>query len=1074
MTAEEPLVIGHAGAGALARGFASSAQRSILDLLRHGAAVRRDDPAIGALGEASISYGGLLALTGYAHEVLHGSNLGGGGRIALVLPQGPMAATAFLATAALAECAPLNPAYSLRELEFSLVDLRAKGVIVPGDRADTLRPVAEKHGIKVVEIAAAKSGVAGDFTLNGRPRAGSAAPPIARQPEEVALVLHTSGTTSRPKIVPIRQGQICASAASIASCLQLDRNDTALGVMPLFHIHGLVASLLSVLHSGGRVIYLSRFEPTTFEEGLVEARATWFTAVPTMLQAILKHCRDLDVGRLALRFIRSSSAPLPATLFKELERRFGVPVIEAYGMTEAAHQIASNPLPPRDRKIGSVGITAGLEVTTLSADGKSLAKGETGEIAIRGPTLFTGYENNPKANDDAFVDEWFRTGDLGCVDEEGYIRIEGRLKEIINRGGEKIAPREVEDVLLEHPDIDQAAAFPVAHGTLGEDIAATVVLREGSNLSEEEIREHLAGVLAEFKVPQRIIVLDEIPKGPTGKVQRLALAGLLAFALQPEAVSPRNERERTLARLWSEVLGRPEESIGVHDNFFALGGDSIAAITVAGRARVAGFSLTPRDVSLRPTIAALAEAAGTSVAVTEQRPVTGSFELGAAAKLLLEVCGGRPEHVMCLSLVLEARGALDRGAVEAAMTQVVNHHDGLRMRLRASEGDGRWIGEILGPLTDVSVQHVDLSREAHAQKQETLLARVREAFESVREKVLRGAPPTQFLTIEIGPGEPWGVLVLIHHLLADQFSLRILQEDFSFLYARIKAGDRAVDLPGKSTSVVYASRREREALDEAKPEDLAYWLSEIDVAALPVPSTSEVSHAGIDFLSSVLSPQETSARVIGAATQCRVEPVDVLATAYALAIRDWTQSGSPHIAMNVAMTGRTTVPEDVDLSRTIGCFAHGVPVVIGIDESQNRSELIRSVAKQLRNVPKQGAEFLRHAMSGRETAPRLLNPWGLEYVGPRIPLFNYVGAARGAAQNGNGAPTFAAKTNWRIGELTCIDGMQTSANAGMGLSLVLVGGALIMLFSWGKGVFGRESIVSLSEAYLQRLRWLGE
>ena len=1070
---DESLAIGDAASGTLAQGYASSAHRTLLDLLRHGAAVRRDDPAIGALGAPAMSHGELLALTGYVHGVLSGLDLASDSRIALVLPQGPVAATAFLAVAAVAECAPLNPAYGLKELEFSLIDLKVKAVIVPGDRVGELRPLAEKHAIRILEIAAAESGVAGDFILNGIPRAESGGAPSARRGDDIALVLHTSGTTSRPKIVPLRQAQICASAANIAASLQLDRNDTALGVMPLFHIHGLIASLLAVLHSGGRVVYVPRFEPRSFAEWLVGTRATWFTAVPTILQAILKHGQNLDTGKLSLRFIRSSSAPLPATVFDELERAFGVPVIEAYGMTEAAHQISSNPLPPGRRKSGSVGITTVLQATTLSPDGKPLPKGEQGEIALRGPTLFTEYENNVRANSEAFVDGWFRTGDVGRIDADGYIRIEGRLKEIINRGGEKIAPREVEDVLLEHAEIDQAAAFPVPHTTLGEDIAATVVLRQGSNLSEEAIRAYLARAIAEFKVPQRIIVVDEIPKGPTGKVQRLALAKLLEFALVPEVVPPRDERERALARVWSEVLGRPQESIGIYDNFFALGGDSIAAITVAGKARVAGLALTPRDISLRPTIAALAEAAATNVAVTEQQPVAGRFELGAAAKLLLEVCGGHLAEVMCLSLVLEARGPLDRAAVAAALTRVVNHHDGLRARfLMSSDGERRWTGEILPPFTDVPVHHVDLSREANG-KQEVLLARVREAFGRVSEKALSGVPPTEFLTVEMGPGEPWGVLMLIHHMVADQFSLRILQEDFSFLYARIVQGDRTAELPLKSTSSLHAARRERETLDETKPEDLEYWLSERNVEALPISATSEVAHARIEFLPSMLPPADTTAIVTGTAAKYRVEPVDVLATAYGLALRDWIHSSSPDIVMNVAMTGRTTVPEDVDLSRTIGCFAHAVPVVVAIDESQAKGDLIRSVAKQLRSVPKQGSEFLKHAMSGTPMAERLLKPWGVEYVGRRIPLFNYVGAAQSPAQSGLGVPTFVSKTDWRIGGLACVDGMQTSANAGMGVSLVLVHGALIALFSWGKDVFPRESIMALSEAYVQRLRWLG-
>jgi acyl-CoA synthetase (AMP-forming)/AMP-acid ligase II len=258
---------------------------------------------------------------------------------------------------------------------------------------------------------------------------------------------------------------------------------------------------------------------------------TWYTAVPTMHQAILARApRNAEsVARTKLRFIRSSSSSLPPQVMAELETTFRCPVIEAYGMTEATHQMASNPLPPKPRKAGSVGTAAGPEMAIMGGDGALLAPGETGEIVIRGPNVTAGYENNEKANTEAFAYGWFHTGDQGTMDADGYIRITGRLKEIINRGGEKISPREVDEILLDHPAVAQVVTFAMPHAKLGEDVAAAVVLREGFEANERELRDFCAARLADFKVPRKLVFLAEIPKGATGKLQRIGLAAKLGI-----------------------------------------------------------------------------------------------------------------------------------------------------------------------------------------------------------------------------------------------------------------------------------------------------------------------------------------------------------------------------------------------------------------------------------------------------------------------------------------------------------------------------------------------------------------
>ncbi len=348
---------------------------------------------------------------------------------------------------------------------------------------------------------------------------------------DIALVLHTSGTTSRPKLVPLTQRNIVASARSIRATLKLTHQDRGLNIMPLFHIHGLMAGLLAPLDAGSLVFCTPGFNALRFFSWMGESRPTWYTAVPTMHQTILAraaHNRDV-IAANPLRFVRSSSSSMPPQVIEALEATFNAPLIESYGMTEASHQMASNPLPPRQRIPGTVGVAAGPEVAIMNEQGELLGPNQTGEIVIRGESVTQGYENNPGANAEAFTRGWFRTGDQGVMSAEGYVTITGRLKEIINRGGEKISPREVDEVLMDHPAIQQVVTFAVPHDKLGEDVAAAVVLREGASLSEKEVREFAARRLADFKVPRRVLFLPEIPKGATGKLQRIGLAAKLGL-----------------------------------------------------------------------------------------------------------------------------------------------------------------------------------------------------------------------------------------------------------------------------------------------------------------------------------------------------------------------------------------------------------------------------------------------------------------------------------------------------------------------------------------------------------------
>jgi acyl-CoA synthetase (AMP-forming)/AMP-acid ligase II len=503
---------------------------SIATLLEAGAP---DASAIGAPeGVAPLRYRDLTALARRTVEALNGFGIGREDRVAIVLPNGPEMAASFVCIAAGATTAPLNPAYRAEEHEFYLADLRAKALVLEAGSESPARAVARKLGVPILELHPDRSKGAGTFTLaplesmSGAPGRGGFS-----SGEDVALVLHTSGTTSRPKIVPLQGKNVLATARHIVDTLSLKRDDVCLNIMPLFHIHGLMAATLSSLAAGAQVSCAPGFNALKFFAWLDEVKPTWYTAVPTMHQALLARAeRNADVvARSRLRLVRSSSASLPPQVMAELERTFRAPVIEAYGMTEAAHQMASNPLPPRPRKPGAVGIAAGPEIAIMDEEGNLLRSGDVGEVVIRGPNVTAGYEANPEANAKAFTNGWFRTGDQGVLDAEGYLRLTGRLKELINRGGEKISPLEVDEVLMDHPAVQQVVTFGVPHDKLGEEVAAAVVLREGKATTDRELREFVAARLADFKVPRRILILSEIPKGATGKLQRIGLAAKLGL-----------------------------------------------------------------------------------------------------------------------------------------------------------------------------------------------------------------------------------------------------------------------------------------------------------------------------------------------------------------------------------------------------------------------------------------------------------------------------------------------------------------------------------------------------------------
>jgi len=486
---------------------------------------RDGDPAIITPDGTVLDYHTLREEVGRLGDQLRAMGVRPDDRIAIVLPNGPEMAIAFLAAATTGCAAPLNPKYRENEFSFYLEDLDARVILTQSEGAEAALAAASSSTMPVT-----LNGAAGELTLVsdglGTDQRGE-----LPAPEAVGLVLHTSGTTSRPKIVPLRQSNLARSASNIATSLALAPGDRSMNVMPLFHIHGLLAGLLAPLSVGASVACTEGFDAFKFFSQLQTIKPTYYTAVPTMHQMVIARSannRETATGA-RLRFVRSSSASLPGPVLEKLEELFEAPVIEAYGMTEATHQMCANPLPPGVSKQGSVGLPTGIDLVILDNDDQPLPTGDRGEVSIKGETVVEGYENNAEANSTAFTAGWFRTGDQGYVDDDGYLFLTGRLKEQINRGGEKISPLEIDEALLRHDAVAQAVTFAVSHQKLGEDISAAVVLAEGATVTERELRDFLSVSLAAYKVPRQVLFLDELPKGATGKLQRIGLAERLGL-----------------------------------------------------------------------------------------------------------------------------------------------------------------------------------------------------------------------------------------------------------------------------------------------------------------------------------------------------------------------------------------------------------------------------------------------------------------------------------------------------------------------------------------------------------------
>jgi amino acid adenylation domain-containing protein len=774
--------------------------------------------------------------------------LGRHDRIALVLPNGPEMALACVAVAAHATCVPLNPDYSASELDAYLASVRPRACIIQTGLVSPARAVAQTHGLGVIELSPVHAAEAGIFTLMGEEQPRTGLPAFARA-NDVAFLLHTAGTTSRPKLVPLTHTNISTAAHNLRLAFQLVESDRCLNVLPLFHVHALQTALLTSLVAGASIVCTPGFYAPQFFAWLAEFRPTWYTAVPTIHQAILARAplhREI-IARCPLRFIRSASAVLPPHVLMELEAVFHTQVIETYGATEVSGHITCQPLPSRPRKTGAVGMAAGPEVAIMDARGTLLPAGETGEVVVRGPSLMQGYDNDPTANQNAFVSGWFRTGDQGYMDAEGYLFITGRLKEIINRGGEKIAPLEVDQVLLEHPAVAAAVTFAVPHAQLGEDIAAAVVLRQDTVATASNLRQFVATRLVAFKVPSQVYIVEAIPQSPTGKLQRSTLVEQLGLTApeqtRPErsasSSAPRTPLEEVLAGFWAQVL--EVEGVGMHDNFFELGGDSMLATQLMSRVREAtrievsfvSFFETPTVEGMARSIENANRATPSSLAPPMQPvPRDGALPLSYPQQRLWFLDQlGLSSYAYNLLQVTRLSGALHTAALSQGLQAMTRRHEVLRTTFTDVAGQ---LLQVVGPVALFPLPMVDLQGlpECEQEAQVCTLARA----EAQRPFDLAQGPLLRATLVRLAT-EEHVLIMTMHHIVTDGWSHGVFWRELGVLYAAFTTGQSAL-LPEPALQYAdFAHWQWQWLQSDHLAAPLAYWKQQLaGVPTLQMPT----------------------------------------------------------------------------------------------------------------------------------------------------------------------------------------------------------------------------------------------
>ncbi|HXW49631.1 MAG TPA: AMP-binding protein [Xanthobacteraceae bacterium] len=905
------------------------------DLLDHYGRASPDRDAISGPGSASMTYEVLRAYAKDTIRALRSVGIGQSDRVAVALPDGPETAAAIISVAAGAVCAPLNPSFTADEWRRYLAELRAAALLTHPAVGSASRTAASGLGIPVLDLMPQP----GAFTVTGpaRPRIKDDNYATA---DGDALILLTSGTTSRPKTIPLTHASVCRSAYNVGAAIELKSRDRLLSVLPLFHGHGLISGVIAALAAGSSVVCTAGFDAEVFLDWLTKFQPTWYTAVPAIHRAVLSAAESDEkrARRSSLRLIRSASSTLPAKLLSKLETMFDVPVIDTFGMTEAATQVAANPLDRR--KPGSVGRAAGAEITILDAAGRRLSAGKHGEIALRGPTITRGYDNDAVATREVFRNGWFRTGDLGYLDDEGYLFLVGRLKEVINRGGQKIAPGEVEEALLSHPDVVEAAVFAVPHVRLGADVAAAVVLSANAAASASTLRNFLRKRLASFKVPGLVRIVPHIPKGAGGKIKRAELAAALSLT-EPDAgmrqsrksAAPRSELERQTAKIWADLLDIDE--VGVAQDVFALGVDSITLTQMISRLRQRfDVDLVFKDIFEAPTVASLAarihklKKISNPGSLDRRRPARtsahtekfGPQPVAIVQERMLRIereLPGLPQFN--LPFAYRLKGQLNVKVLERCLREVVRRHDSLRTGFGWR---GRQPVAFITPPSKIkrllTVENLAAAEPARNSAAKALL-RKRAALVAEQESLnsfdISRAPLFRARLLRLGD-EDHVLLLVVHDIIIDGWSMGVFMEEVGELYAAFAAGKKA-QLPEPALRFSDFARWQRQwSNGSAASRQFGYWHRHLRTA-LPVFAANADSELGAGMAQERLHiPNNVLARLSDVSHRRGVTPFVTLLAGFKTLLL--LRTGRNDICVATAMANRA----QLGTQNVIGPFAN--------------------------------------------------------------------------------------------------------------------------------------------------------
>jgi amino acid adenylation domain-containing protein len=900
-------------------------------------------PAILAPLRPPLSFAELGGRTHHAVHTLRALGIAPTDRIAVALPRGADSALALIAVATAATCVPINPDLTADELQRYFSELKLTALVTRADMNSASRDAAKAQDIAIIDFVPGPDHDLGAYAFVG-PSIGHAVAGGASRSDDDAFILLTSGTAARPKMVPLTHVNVCLSAYNAGRVLSLTQQDRLLNALPLFHAHGLISGLLTALAAGSSVVCTSGFDALSFFGCMKELAPTWYTAVPTIHRALLS-AAEQDPQRAqfpSLRVIRSASSSLAPTNLEGLEAMFGVPVLETYGMTEAASQIAANPF--ERRKMGSVGRAAGPEIAIMDAAGRKLPSGEHGEIMLRGPNMTRGYYNDDDATRAAFRDGWFRTGDLGYLDADDYLFIVGRIKDVINRGGQKVSPLEVEEVLLGHPAVLEAGAFGIPHKKLGENVAAVVVLRPEATATSDELRQFARKRLAAYKVPSVIRSVPALPKGASGKIKRNALAELIGAAPESEAGDearpPRSVLETQLAELWAQVLELPQ--VGIDQDVFALGADSLGVTQMRSRLRERfNVDFSFEDIFDAPTVAALAARLQTASIHRDALPEWRK----ARAENSHAPLSFQQQRMYVLSRldatrynynvveVAQVAGRLDVDALKASVATICERHEVLRATFVEQHGEPAQKAHRFAPrFARVKLRPCPEDKRVVVVKREALkLAQY--PFD------LRREPPLRVTLLSFDTSNH-ALVVNVHHLVTDGWSQRLFWEELAAHYAAARKG-RAATLAAPTYQYRdFARWQQSWAQTPAAKGQLDYWRTQLDgVTTLPLRTDRPRPKlwSGQGGRHTIAFSKALSARLRALSQEQGVTPFMTLLAAFQCLL--FRHTGHEDVATGSLIANRNQIESE----RLIGLFANTLILRNDFSGDPTFGELLRRV-----------------------------------------------------------------------------------------------------------------------------------